>query len=112
MKHMRRWGAVYILVGLWIISSLLFGWFEYRVQVNEAVEHGETFDRGAYGASYWSAYFENLQSEWAQLATQAVLVVALADRLFKAGQKDVDEIKMQLDRLDDRTRYLQPGLDD
>ena len=99
VSHLRRWGAVWILTALWLISSLLFGWAEYHVQVDEAIEHGQPFEPSSFWVVYWSGYFENLQSEWAQLAVQALLVVGYAHVVFRKGTEDIDRVEAKVDRL-------------
>ncbi|MGI5171882.1 hypothetical protein ACQEU3_46825 [Spirillospora sp. CA-253888] len=115
-RHFRRWGAVYILAALWLVSSLLFGLAEAAAQTNEARQHGQPFAWSEFWPAYWSGYFENLQSEWAQLATQAVLIVALAGRLFRRSEEqqvaavrealaaDVQRIEAKLDAVAEEVR--------
>ncbi|MFC9973554.1 hypothetical protein ACFVH6_21935 [Spirillospora sp. NPDC127200] len=115
-RHLRRWGAVYILAALWLVSSLLFGLAEAAVQTNEARQHGQGFAWSEFWPAYWSGYFENLLSEWAQLAVQAVLVVALAGRLFRRSEEqqittvrealtaDLRRIEAKLDALTEQER--------
>ena len=80
MRHMRRWGAAYILAGLFVAS-----WIGQAVVQLKVVK--------GTGGEFWAATFENWQSEWFQLFVQAVLVVGLADRLFRKSTEDIREIK-------------------
>lgn len=43
--------------------------------------------------------FENLQSEWAQLLVQAVLVVGYAKAVFAKSTEDVERLEEKVDRL-------------
>jgi alpha/beta superfamily hydrolase len=83
--HMRRWGAVYLLIALFIGSWV--GQF-----VAQAVE-------GDGWILFASATFENWQSEFLQLAVQTLVVVGLADRLFKASKDDTARIEKKIDKL-------------
>lgn len=96
--HLRRWGAVWILVAAWLVSSLLFGVAETFVQTHQAAQHGQPFEWSEFWPAYWSGMFENLQSEWAQLAVQAMLISALSRTLFRKGDEDLIRIEAKLDR--------------
>jgi hypothetical protein len=85
MKHFRQWGAIYLLLVMFLGS-----WAGQAVA--QAVEPGP------FGwAVFWNATFENWQSEFLQLAVQALLVAGpLQYVLFRAEQsadkKDVERI--------------------
>ena len=98
-SHFRRWGAVYLLVILWAVSSLLFGAAKAVELTNEAAQHGQPFQWSEFWPAYWSGYFENLQSEWAQLAVQAAVVVAAARVLFRKSVEDMDRLEGKVDEL-------------
>jgi hypothetical protein len=86
MNHMRRWGAVWILVVLFVVSW----WFQFVAMVAEPGPFEWTM--------FWSATFENWQSEFLQLAVQAVLIASLVGqkKFFNADggadKEDVDRI--------------------
>lgn len=85
--HWRRWGVVYILAVLFLAS-----WAAQLVaQLPKIGGEGWT--------EFWSATFENWQSEWLQLATQAWLVVGLADRVFTKSKEDVARLESKVDAL-------------
>lgn len=98
-RHARRWGAVYILLLLWVVSSLLFGLAETVVQTNEARQHGQAFEWSEFWPSFWSGYFENLQSEWAQLIFQAILLLGAKHWLFQVDAEDLERIETKVDIL-------------
>lgn len=98
-RHLRRWGAVYILAVLWLGSSLLFGMAEVAAQTQEAMQHGQGFQWSEFWPAYWSAYFENLQSEWLQLVFQAVLLLGAKHIMFRVEAEDLERIEAKLDRL-------------
>lgn len=91
MRHLRNWGAVYILALLFIGS-----WMGQLVAMQPQIA-----EKGA--SEFWSATFENWQSEWLQLIFQAVLLLGAKHWLFKADaddmerlQSDVSDIKRML----------------
>lgn len=93
MRHLRHWGAVYILAILFVGS-----WLGQLVAMQpEIAEKGYT--------EFWSATLQNWQSEWLQLIFQSVLLLGAKHWLFKADaddmerlQADVSDIKRMLSR--------------
>lgn len=84
----RRWAAVFILFAFFFLSWT--GQFVNQLQETkqESAQHGQEFQMEEFWPKFWSSTFENWQSEWLQLATQALLIAALADYLFRKGNKD------------------------
>lgn len=87
MNHFRRWGAAYVLLVLFIGSWL--GQFVFQVLVG-----GENLGQ------FFSATFENWQSEWLQLFVQAVLLLGMKHLLFKADAEDMEQVQASLDRIE------------
>jgi hypothetical protein len=86
-RHLRRWGAVYILAVLFAGS-----WIGQMVAMQPAIaEEGWSV--------FWAATFENWQSEYLQLVVQAVLLLGLKHALFRADAEDLERIEAKLDRL-------------
>lgn len=90
MRHTKRWGAVYILAVLFLTS-----WAAQLVAMQPTIEQEGW-------AEFWAATTENWQSEWLQLLTQAILIVALAPKLFYRGVEDTRRIEEKIDRLLDQ----------
>lgn len=97
MKHLKRWGAVYILLivflGSWF-GQLITQVIEYK---NNAKTHGEPTKWAEFWPEFWAATFENWQSEFLQLAVQAVLIASILGRkVFQADdgadKEDVEKI--------------------
>lgn len=84
----RRWTAFFILV---LFFALSWGG-QYVTQMEavkqQSIEHGQEFQMSEFLPEFWSATFENWQSEWLQLATQALLITAFADYLFRKANQD------------------------
>jgi hypothetical protein len=90
----RNWGAVFILLALFILSW--GGQFvnQLQVQKQESEEHGQVFKIDEFWPQFWSSTFENWQSEWLQLATQALLISGFAAIVFR--KQDEEHYKTQL----------------
>jgi hypothetical protein len=99
-SHMKRWGVVYILLVLFVVSLAGQFFAELSLVRSDAQMHGETFSWPEYWPQFTSAVLENWQSEWLQLFVQALLVVGFADRLFKKSQEETDQIKEKLNQLE------------
>lgn len=103
-RHLRRWGVVWILLGLFL-ASWVGQWFAQLAEFTaDQAEHGQSFVWSDFLAAFLSATWENWQSEMLQLALQAVLVVGLADRIFTRSTEDMarltDEVAALRQRLD------------
>ena len=81
MTHLRRWGAVWLVVALWIGSA-----------VAQAITMGPEIAEGGWTV-YWAATFENWQSEFLQLAFQAVFLLALKHVFFRADAEDQERLE-------------------
>jgi hypothetical protein len=91
---LRNWGAVIILAAFFVASWT--GQFvnQIVVQQNEAEEHNQAFSMEEFWPQFWSSTFENWQSEWLQLATQALLISGFAAAIFR--KQDEEHYKTQL----------------
>lgn len=95
-SHLKRWGAAYILFALFAAS-----WAGQFVAMlvdigNEARQHGDPFTMAEFWPRFWSATFENWQSEWLQLFLQAVLLLGMKHVLFKADALDMEQVQLDL----------------
>jgi hypothetical protein len=100
-SHLKRWGAAYLLLALFLAS-----WVGQLVAMlieagNEARQHGETFSLSEFWPQFWSATFENWQSEWLQLFVQAVILLGMKHILFKADAEDMEQVQMDLAEIKD-----------
>ena len=99
--HFKRWGAAYLLLGLFLAS-----WGAQFVTTlmevgNEARAHGESFQMSEFWPQFLSATFENWQSEWLQLLVQAVVLLGLKHVLFKADAIDMEQVQLDLAEIKD-----------
>jgi hypothetical protein len=95
-SHLKRWGAAYLLFALFLAS---WGgqFIAMLVEVgNEARQHGQSFELSEFWPQFWSATFENWQSEWLQLFVQAVILLGMKHVLFKADAMDTEQMQLDL----------------
>lgn len=85
--HLRRWGAVYLLLGLFVAS-----WVGQLFAMRDVIlEDGYI--------AFWASTFENWQSEWLQLLVQALVVVGWAEVMFRRSLDEVRRLETKVDRL-------------
>lgn len=91
---LKRWGAVFILLAFFIGSW--GGQFISQLQVvrQESEQHGQEFQMDEFWPEFWAATFENWQSEWLQLFTQALLISGLSAYVFR--KQDEEHFKTQM----------------
>jgi hypothetical protein len=105
VRHFNRWGAIYILVAMFAGSWFGQFWFQLEEVRADAKTHGERFLWADFWPQFWAATFENWQSEFLQLAFQALLIasVLLGPRLFAADrsaeQSDLDRVEGKVDEV-------------
>ena len=95
-SHWKKWGAAYLLLGLFL-ASWAGQFVTTLVEVgNEAREHGQVFSMDEFWPTFLSATFENWQSEWLQLLVQAVVLLGMKHVLFKADAQDMEQVQLDL----------------
>lgn len=96
---LRKWGALIVLV---VFFSLSWGGqfvFQLQTVKQESQQHNQQFKMEEFYPQFWSSTFENWQSEWLQLAVQAVLIAALADYVFRKGNQDHYKTQLMIEEL-------------
>jgi hypothetical protein len=95
----KDWGAVIILavffLGSWggqFITQL-------QVQQNEALQHSQQFTMEEFWPQFWASTFENWQSEWLQLTTQALLISGFAAYIFRKQDEEHFKTQRMIDEL-------------
>lgn len=96
---LKRWAAVFILLLFFLLSW--GGQFVTQLETvkQQSEQHGQQFQMEEFWPQFWSATFENWQSEWLQLVTQAILIAALADYLFRKGNQDHYKTQLMIEDL-------------
>jgi len=102
VKHARRWGAVYILlllfVGSWL-GQFLTQLHEFRL---DQQAHHEPFVWADYFTEFFASTFENWQSEWLQLVFQAILLLGAKHWLFQVDAEDMERLENKVDAIAER----------
>jgi hypothetical protein len=98
-RHFRRWGAVYILLVLFLGSWV--GQFVTQMAkvADESRSRGEPFEWSEFQNEFLAATFENWQSEWLQLLVQAVVLLGMKHLIFKADAEDMERLEAKVDEL-------------
>jgi hypothetical protein len=105
-SHFKRWGAAYILLAMFIASwagQFIFMLIEVG---NEARQHGQAFAMSDFWPQFFSATFENWQSEWLQLVVQASLLLGMKHVLFKADALDMEQVQLDLTEIKEHLGIL------
>jgi hypothetical protein len=108
MSHIRRWGAVYIL--LLLFAGSWAGQFVTQLAdfTSTQQQHGQPFRWNEYLQEFFAGTFENWQSEWLQLIFQAILLLGAKHWLFKVDAEDIERIEAKVDDIKDRLGLLTP----
>ncbi len=108
MKHFRRWGAVYLLLVLFLGSWL--GQFMTQLSQfrSEQQMHKEPFEWGGFFTDFFASTFENWQSEWFQLIFQAILLLGAKHWLFQVDAEDMERLEKKVDAISE-TLGLEPN---
>ncbi|HYG83477.1 MAG TPA: DUF6766 family protein [Verrucomicrobiae bacterium] len=91
---LKNWGAVIILTIFFLASWA--GQFVTQLETAKQTsqQHGQIFQMEEFWPEFWSATFENWQSEWLQLTTQALLISGFSAYIFR--KQDEEHFKTQL----------------
>lgn len=100
----RRWTAVFILIVFFFLSWGGQYVTQLEVAKQQSEQHGQEFQMSEFWPEFWAATFENWQSEWLQLMTQAILIAALADYLFRKGNRDHYRTQFMIEELKEEMR--------
>jgi low affinity Fe/Cu permease len=110
-RHLRRWGAVWILLALWLVFGIVQWFTNLHEYAAEQASHGEAFEWPGAVSYFVARVAENHASESWQLAVEAILIMGLSSVLFTKGEEDtrriegkLDEITRRLDQQDHRAR--------
>lgn len=97
--HLRRWGAVYVLLVLFLGSWI--GQFAAQVTefTSEQQAHDQAFAWGEFWPTFFASTFENWQSEWLQLVFQAILLLGVKHWIFRADAEDMERLEQKVDEI-------------
>lgn len=100
MKRFFNWyGVLVIFAVMWLGTTMAYR-ATLRDQVAaEARQHNTEFSEADFNAEFWAGYFENHQSEYAQLFFQGLFIAAMGATLFKKEKEDLIRIEQKIDQL-------------
>lgn len=96
-EHLRRWGAVWLLVILFAGSWVGQFFTQMSEFVSEQKQHGVAFMWSDFWPVFLASTFENWQSEWLQLVFQAILLLGAKHLIFRADSEDLERIEKKVD---------------
>lgn len=99
MKHLRRWGAVYVLLVLFAGSWLGQCVAQLSVVRQEQVMHHEPFVMSDFLVQFAASTLENWQSEWLQLIFQAILLLGAKHWIFRVDAEDLERVESKIDAI-------------
>jgi hypothetical protein len=102
VRHFRRWGAVYVLLALFIGSWLGQFFMQLSEVRSDAQMHEQPFVRGDFLVQFFASTFENWQSEWLQLIFQAILLLGAKHWLFQVDAEDMERLEKKVDAISER----------
>jgi hypothetical protein len=103
----RDYNLSIVLLALFVaswIGQAVFQWFE---MANEAQAHGQASSLAEYLPAFFSATFENWQSEFLQLFTMVVLTSFLIHRGSHESKDQDEKVDQTLSRIEQRLERLE-----
>ncbi|MEJ7839608.1 MAG: hypothetical protein WKF81_12380 [Thermomicrobiales bacterium] len=101
---MQKYRASVLMAIVATVCLIMHFWTVSEAAVNDAAMHGTTETLSSYFVDWSRDTFENLQSEFWQLAVQFALIAGFFEFInVRAYEEDVEETKTKLDRLESKT---------
>jgi hypothetical protein len=98
---MEKYRASLLMIAAALACVLLHLWFGWHAAIDEAATHGEAAEVGQYLIEWARDTFENLQSEFWQLAVQFALLAGFFEFMrVRAYEEDQEQIKETLARIE------------
>jgi len=97
--HLRKWGAVYLLLILFLGSWVGHFFAELAEFRTDQAAHGQPFAWAEYLTSFAASTLENWQSEWLQLVFQAVLLLGAKHLIFRVDAEDMERLEAKVDQI-------------
>lgn len=100
---MKKYSATIFMASLALICLVIHFVFGWNAYVSEAQSHQETAQMSAYLIEWGRDVFENLQSEFIQLAFQMALLAGLFGFFHvKSYEEDNEQMKRDIEELKNR----------
>ncbi len=100
--HLRKWGAVYLLLLLFLGSWVGHFFTELAEFRSDQSAHHEPFLWADYLTSFAASTLENWQSEWLQLVFQAILLIGAKHLIFRVDGEDLERLEAKVDQVNRR----------
>jgi hypothetical protein len=97
--HVRRWGAVYVLLVLFVGSWLGQFFTQLSEFRSDQEAHDQSFAWVDYLYTFFASTFENWQSEWLQLVFQAILLLGAKHLIFRVDAEDMERLEAKVDKI-------------
>lgn len=106
----RKYGAAIMMAVIAILFVVLHLYTGWHAAVNDASMHGQSARFGEYLVEWSRDTFENLQSEFWQLAVQFALLAGLFEAIHvRAYEEDEEDLKHRLERIESLLLAQQEG---
>lgn len=96
----KNYGLTIVLAGLFLVSWVLQAYFQYNEYIAEQVMACEPLDDTGFYAAFFSATFENWQSEFLQLFSFVLLSRYLIHKGSPQSKDGDDAMREQLNRIE------------
>jgi hypothetical protein len=106
-KLWRDYNLSIVLLALFLASWLGQGIFQWFEMANEAQAHGETSTLAEFIPAFFSATFENWQSEFLQLFTMVVLTAFLIHKGSHESKDQDEKVDQTLSRIEQRLERIE-----
>lgn len=94
-----NWGAVVILAILFFASWAGMFFTKLETVKLDSREHHQQFQMSDYWPQFWNSTFENWQSEWLQLAAQAILISGFSSYVFRKQNEQNYKTQVMIEEL-------------
>jgi hypothetical protein len=109
--HIRRWGAVYVLLVLFLGSWLGQFFSQLSEFRSEQEQHNQAFAWADFFPAFLNSTFENWQSEWLQLVFQAILLLGAKHLIFRVDAEDMERLEAKVDKIGHQLDGIRSGAD-
>lgn len=100
---MAKYRAAILMVFAALVCMAVHLWFGWQAAIEEAATHGEAAEVGQFFVQWTRDTFENLQSEFWQLAVQFALLAGFFEFMrVHAYEEDLDKMQKALARIEAR----------
>lgn len=104
---MGKYRAAGFMTGIALLCLAIHFYFGWKAAIDEAATHQQSAEMSQYFIQWLRDTFENLQSEFWQLAVQFALIAGFFEFLrVRAYEEDVEEVKTQLSRIEAKLQDL------